>query len=78
MAGGRRPVPSVTMAVYGDISQEDSLVIPDPHRLKGGAAQLGATRPGEYGPFGVWPTYSDTGEHGDQKREEPEDGCGPA
>jgi hypothetical protein len=26
------------------------------HRLKGGAAQLGATSPGLRGPFGVWPT----------------------
>lgn len=25
------------------------------HRLKGGAAQLGATGPGLPGPFGVWP-----------------------
>ncbi|NUR27404.1 MAG: hypothetical protein HOV83_16420 [Catenulispora sp.] len=26
------------------------------HRLKGGAAQLGATGPGLPGPFGTWPT----------------------
>ncbi len=25
------------------------------HRLKGGAAQLGATGPGRVGPFGIWP-----------------------
>jgi hypothetical protein len=25
------------------------------HRLKGGAAQLGATGPGMLGPFGIWP-----------------------
>jgi hypothetical protein len=25
------------------------------HRLKGGAAQLGATGPGRPGPFGIWP-----------------------
>ncbi|MFE9620500.1 hypothetical protein [Streptomyces sp. NPDC006384] len=25
------------------------------HRLKGGAAQLGATGPGLPGPFGIWP-----------------------
>ncbi|MEU7183679.1 MULTISPECIES: hypothetical protein [Streptomyces] len=25
------------------------------HRLKGGAAQLGATGPGLPGPFGAWP-----------------------
>ncbi|WP_157876535.1 hypothetical protein [Streptomyces graminilatus] len=30
-------------------------VIRDHHRLKGGAAQLGATGPGQPGPFGVWP-----------------------
>ncbi|WP_186319329.1 hypothetical protein [Streptomyces sp. SAJ15] len=30
-------------------------MIRDHHRLKGGAAQLGATGPGQPGPFGVWP-----------------------
>lgn len=31
-------------------------MIRDHYRLKGGAAQLGATGPGLPGPFGTWPT----------------------
>lgn len=31
-------------------------MFPNHHRLKGGALLLGATGPGERGPFGVWPT----------------------
>ncbi|MFE7528953.1 hypothetical protein ACFU7Y_25035 [Kitasatospora sp. NPDC057542] len=30
-------------------------MIPGPHRLKGGALQLGAEQPGLPGPFGTWP-----------------------
>ncbi|MFH0246422.1 hypothetical protein ACGRHY_29285 [Streptomyces sp. HK10] len=30
-------------------------MIRDHHRLKGGAAQLGAAGPGLPGPFGIWP-----------------------
>ncbi|MFI7020170.1 hypothetical protein [Streptomyces sp. NPDC050164] len=30
-------------------------MIRDHYRLKGGAAQLGATGPGLLGPFGIWP-----------------------
>ncbi|GHF86688.1 hypothetical protein GCM10018790_75180 [Kitasatospora xanthocidica] len=41
-------------------------MIPGPHRLKGGALQLGAD-PGQPGPFGTW-TDSDDPEH----EEEPE------
>ncbi|MEV0536835.1 hypothetical protein [Kitasatospora sp. NPDC050463] len=29
-------------------------MIPGPHRLKGGALQLGAEEPGLPGPFGTW------------------------
>lgn len=37
-------------------------MIPEPHRLKGGAVQLGADQPGRPGPFGIW---SDQGSQGD-------------
>ena len=29
-------------------------MIPGPHRMKGGALQLGAEDPGQPGPFGTW------------------------
>jgi hypothetical protein len=35
-------------------------MIPTPHRLKGGALQLGAARPGEPGPFGRRPLPGET------------------
>lgn len=41
---------------------EPRTVIRDHHRLKGGAAQLGATGPGQPGPFGVWPADDRDGE----------------
>lgn len=43
-------------------------MIRDHHRLKGGAAQLGATGPGLPGPFGVWPADSDSDDE-DQEHE---------
>ncbi|MFF3404208.1 hypothetical protein ACFYW6_37780 [Streptomyces sp. NPDC002659] len=46
-------------------------MIPSPHRLKGGALQLGAEESGLPGPFGTW-----TGEH-DQEPDEPEGGDEP-
>ncbi|MFJ4343227.1 hypothetical protein [Streptomyces sp. NPDC088915] len=39
-----------------------------PHRLKGGADQLGATGPGLRGPYGVWPADHDQGDE-DQEHE---------
>ncbi|WP_171053396.1 hypothetical protein [Streptomyces marianii] len=41
--------------------------MPNHHRLKGGALLLGATGPGERGPFGVWPTDDVLGD--DQEHE---------
>jgi hypothetical protein len=41
-------------------------VIPGPHRLKGGALQLGTEEPGLPGPFGTWTDQDD------RKAEEPE------
>lgn len=38
------------------------------HRLKGGAAHLGATGPGLPGPFGVWPA-DDLQDDEDQEHE---------
>ncbi|WP_405904531.1 hypothetical protein OG696_40555 [Streptomyces sp. NBC_00656] len=40
------------------------------HRVKGGAAQLGATGPGLPGPFGIRPADGGRDE-GDQERERP-------
>ncbi|MFJ5738279.1 hypothetical protein [Streptomyces microflavus] len=34
--------------------QFSSSKIPSPHRMKGGALQLGAEEPGLPGPFGAW------------------------
>ncbi|MER8105803.1 hypothetical protein [Kitasatospora sp. NPDC094016] len=34
-------------------------MIPGPHRLKGGALQLGADEPGLAGPFGTWTDQHD-------------------
>lgn len=39
----------------------------DHHRLKGGAAQLGATGPGLPGPFGVWLGGDDDRDDEDQE-----------
>ncbi|WP_195911409.1 hypothetical protein [Streptomyces kaniharaensis] len=39
-------------------------MIPGPHRLKGGALQLGAEQPGLPGLFGTWPDEHDQ-EHGE-------------
>ncbi|MFI1312503.1 hypothetical protein ACH4TS_20515 [Streptomyces albidoflavus] len=39
------------------------------HRLKGGAAQLGATGPGLPGPFGIWPAGGGRDEE-DQEHEQ--------
>ncbi|MGP3634490.1 hypothetical protein ACTU45_14145 [Streptomyces sp. 24-1644] len=36
------------------------------HRLKGGAAQLGATGPGLAGPFGTWPADAGRDEGGQE------------
>ncbi|WP_332758408.1 hypothetical protein [Streptomyces sp. MT206] len=38
------------------------------HRLKGGAAQLGAAGPGLSGPFGIWPAddHQDDEDHEDE------------
>ncbi|CAM5561691.1 hypothetical protein BOQ63_007055 (plasmid) [Streptomyces viridifaciens] len=48
-------------------------MIPGPHRLKGGALQLGAEEPGLPGPFGTW-TDSDDREHKEPEADEPDDG----
>jgi len=42
------------------------------HRLKGGAALLGATGPGDEGPFGRWPTGGPIGDDGQEHDEQPE------
>lgn len=41
------------------------------YRLKGGAAQLGATGPGLPGPFGTWPADGGRDED-DQEHEQPD------
>ncbi|WP_237518653.1 hypothetical protein [Streptomyces sp. SID5910] len=50
-----RPTGPVTMAAYHRVDEENCAVIRAYHRLKGGAALLGAVGPGLSGPFGSWP-----------------------
>jgi hypothetical protein len=61
-----------TMTEYDPATRRRTTpVIRDHHRLKGGAAQLGATGPGLPGPFGVWPADDhqddEDQEHGDHR-----------
>ena len=49
--------------------EENHAVIRAHHRLKGGAAQLGATGPGLPGPFGIWPADGGRDEE-DQEHEQ--------
>jgi hypothetical protein len=53
-------------------TREVGTVLPDHHRLKGGALLLGASGPGEAGPFGVWPV-EEPGEDADQEQQDQAD-----
>ncbi|MFC6367197.1 MULTISPECIES: hypothetical protein [Actinomycetes] len=50
------------MTGYSPDPQETPAVFRDHHRIKGGAAQLGAAGPGLPGPFGIWPAEPEADE----------------